>query len=314
MKIGIVVDSSCDLPKAYLDAFKINVIPMSIKEENVVIQDQRDEQSAINFNSQLKNNKTFYDAQSPTKEEIKKFFLEKLVVQYDYVLFITACSYRSKTYDNAIAATNSILHDYKKIREEAGVTGAFQFRVIDSQTVSVGQAIVVAEVVKQLKSGANALEATKTALKIAKQTQSYILPSDLYYLYEQAKRKGETSMNLVEYTLASALNIKPILLSHAGTTSVVSKPKGFEEGTKKLFDFVCEEIKSGLSSNHIALSFVGSKSKIKGFLGFDNFLKVAKEHGIELLVSKMSMTAIVNVGPDSFSIAFATKEVKPFTD
>ena len=314
MKIGIVVDSSCDLPKAYLDAFKINVIPMTIRKGDMVIHDTRDEQITINFNSQIKNNKTFHDAQSPTKEEIKDFFLKNLVTQYDYILFITACSYRSQTYDNAIAATNSIVHEYKSVREKAGVPGAFQFRVIDSQTVSGGQGIVVAEVVKHLKSGANALEATQVALNMAKKTQSYILLSDLYYLYEQAKKKGETSMSLVEYTLASALNIKPIILSHAGTTVVVSKPKGFEDGTKKLFDFVSEEIKNGLSSNFILLSFGGSRSKMKDFPGFDNFLNLTKTHGIELLVSKMSMTAIVNVGPDSFSIAFASKKVRAFPD
>lgn len=310
MRIGIVVDSSCDLPKSYLEGHKINVIPIRIEGGDSPFYDYRESKSTTNFNSYIRNSKLNYESLSPTKEEIRQFFLTKIVENYDYVIFITASSYRSKTYDNAIAATNSILTEYKQIRDKAGIKGSFQVRVIDSQTVSTGQGIVVAEVVKSLQINATPLEATKTALDIAKYTQSYILPSDLYYLYEQAKKKGDNSVGLLEYTVASALNIKPILMSHAGTTLVASKPKGFYEGTKKLFDFVGEEIKRGIVSNHICISYGGNREKIKDFPGFEDFFKLVQKNDIELLISKMSMTGIVNVGPDSFSIAFAAKKLR----
>ena len=307
MRIGIVVDSSCDLPKSYLEGHKINVIPMCIQGGDTPFYDYREKKTTTDFNSYIKNNKVNYEALSPTKEEIRQFFLTKIIINYDYVIFITASSYRSKTYDNAIAAVNSILTEYKPIRDNAGIRRPFQVRVIDSQTVSSGQGIVVAEVIKALKKYASPLETTQTALDIAKCTQAYVLPSDLYYLYEQAKRKGDKSVGLLEYTVASALNIKPILMSHGGTTVVASKPKGFDEGTQKLFEFAGEEIKKGLLSNQICISYGGNREKIKDFPGFAEFFKIAQQYQTELLISKMSMTAIVNVGPNSFCIAFATK-------
>ena len=49
MKIGLVVDSGCDLPKDYLDANNILVLPVPIRIGKEIYVDDRDPQRARDF-------------------------------------------------------------------------------------------------------------------------------------------------------------------------------------------------------------------------------------------------------------------------
>ncbi len=49
MRIGIVVDSACDLPLEYLERNNIVILPITVRIGEAVLADHRDEQATLSF-------------------------------------------------------------------------------------------------------------------------------------------------------------------------------------------------------------------------------------------------------------------------
>ena len=49
MRIGLVVDATCDMPSSVLEKYGIVILPIGIKIGDTVFADTRDEQSALAF-------------------------------------------------------------------------------------------------------------------------------------------------------------------------------------------------------------------------------------------------------------------------
>lgn len=307
MRIGIVTDSTCDLSPEYLISNNIIILPITIKYGNEVFIDTRDEKSTRNFTDEMFQKSLDCESAPFSQEEIKNLFLKKLVLDYDYVICVTVSSSRSLIYENAKLASLSILNEYREIREKAGIKGAFNIRVIDSQQLFTGQAAVVAEAINILNKGGNALQTVEGIIKTANYTQAFLVPSNLNRLRFQARKKGDNSVSLMGYMIGSALDIKPIIRSFRGKTEPVVKVKGFESGVEKVFNLAQRQIVKGLMSKHVCISYGGNIQDIKRMPGFENLYTKAREYGIRILISEMSATAIVNIGPGSLGLAFVSQ-------
>lgn len=306
MKIGIVTDSCCDLPQSFLTKYNITILPITIKYGDKILIDSRDPKIIREFTKKMEEEDFNCESIPFSKEQIKELFLEKLILEFDYVICITVASTRSLIYENIKAASLSIISEYKTIREANGINGIFNLRFIDSQQLFCGQAIIVAEVVRQLKKGVTPEYAMAVAKDLSQTAQTYLLPSSLTQMRSQARKKGDKSVGLMSYVLGSTFDIKPIVRAYQGETTPVAKIRGFEVGAEKLFNFASEQIKKGLKCPHVCISFGGDPEEIKKFKGFKNFLKTAAEHKINIIMSEMSTTAIVNIGPGGLCIGFAS--------
>lgn len=49
MRIGIVVDSACDLPADFIEQEDITILPVTVQIGNAVLADMRNEQATLNF-------------------------------------------------------------------------------------------------------------------------------------------------------------------------------------------------------------------------------------------------------------------------
>ena len=49
MRIGLVVDSACDLPLEYLQRNEVTVLPITVRIGDAVLADHRDEQATLEF-------------------------------------------------------------------------------------------------------------------------------------------------------------------------------------------------------------------------------------------------------------------------
>ena len=49
MRVGLVVDSACDLPKDYIERHAIEILPISVRIDDVVQVDHRDEEATLGF-------------------------------------------------------------------------------------------------------------------------------------------------------------------------------------------------------------------------------------------------------------------------
>lgn len=311
MRIGIVVDSACDLPPEFFAENKVEVLPISIRIDKQHFSDTRDTQATLDFYKNQMGSAGHAAETAPySVEQIKQVFLEKLVLDFDYVFCLTLMRSRSPIFENATKASFGILAEYKPIRQKAGVAGPFALRVIDTQNLFAGQGITAVEAVQMIKAGKSVNEIRERLEYLAQHTYGYMMPRDLYHLRSRAKKKGDKSVGWLQYTLGSALDIKPLVQGYRGETGPVAKLRHFDEGAAKVFAYIASRIEAGLLTPTVCLSYGGELDQLAKLPGYAALEKTAEAHGVTLYRSVMSMTGVVNVGEGALAFGFASPEHK----
>ena len=311
MRIGIVVDSACDLPPDYIDRHGIVVLPITVRIGEAVLADHRDEEATLSF-LQAHVAERGHEAETTpfTVNQIRDLFLQRLVIDYDHVFCLTISKLRSQIHDNALQASFAILNDYKPVRQAAGYNSPFALRVIDTLNLFAGQAITAVEAVRMRDAGANVAQIRARLEQLAEHTVGYMIPRDLYYLRARARNKGDRSVGLLSATLGSALDIKPVLRAWRGETEPVAKIKGFEPAAQKMFEVAGARVRAGLMTPTLALGYGGELAELRALPGYGQLRATCEEHGVEVLESVMSLTGMVNVGKGAVAVAFAAEPHK----
>ncbi|KPC52071.1 DegV family protein [Amantichitinum ursilacus] len=308
MRFGIVTDSCCDLPRSFLDEHGIVILPITITgADGKPFVDGRDTAATLKFyKERLAKGDTTFESAPLSADDIKKLFLERLVVEYDYVFCLTVMASRSLIHANASQAALQMLGAYKPLRESAGVAGPFSLRVFDSYNLFTGQGLIVAEAARLAREDKSSLEIIRQIERLQATTQAFLIPENLGQLRQQARRKGDKSVGLMSYMMGSALDIKPIVRGFQGDTTPVGRIRGFEAGCKKLFDTAVEHIQNGLDAPFVCVSYGGDPARLDKMPGYARLKQAAEAKGVTVLASEMSLTAGVNIGGGGLSVAFAS--------
>ncbi|MDD5059213.1 MAG: DegV family protein [Sideroxydans sp.] len=309
MKIGLVVDSSCDLPSSFFENDDVELMPTMIKMGDHSFEDLRDDEQTIQFHSdtrtRMKQKKEIEVESSPfTSGQIETLFLEKLVCKYDHVFCIMATHARSEIYDHALKASRAILIKYKPIRRDAGVTGHFTLAVVNSRNVFAGTAVLAAEVVRMIKAGASATEIDTRIGELVNHTYCYLVPPDLQHIYKRASQRGDRSISWTGFMLGSMLDIKPILLGHMDNTSPVAKMRHFDAAVETMFANATRAVEAGLLAPAICMGYGGDPAEVSQMPGFARLKAAAAKSGITLHIAPMSISGGVHTGPGCITVAF----------
>jgi DegV family protein with EDD domain len=309
MRIGLVVDSACDLPLEYLQKHELTLLPITVRIGDAVLADQRNQEATLQF---LENKSDELMAQADTQpftvQQVQDLFLRKLVIDYDYVFCMTITKTRSPIFENTQQASFAILNDYKGPRTAAGITTPFSLRVIDTQSVFAGQAIAAVEAVRLRDAQEGAPKMRARIEQVALNTQAYMVPRDLNYLRARTRHRGDRSVSLLSATLGSALDIKPVLHCNRGETGPVAKVKGFDNAAEKLFTFAARRVRDGkLLTPTLAMSFGGPLEEMRRLPGYAELIETCKAHRVEVFESLMSLTGMCNVGKGSLTLGFASE-------
>lgn len=308
MRIGIVVDSACDLPLAWLEAHDVRLLPVTVRIGGAELADHRDEQATLDFvNAHVIERGHTAETSAFPAERIKGLFLDQLVIDYDYVFCLTVTRSRSQVHDNATAASFAILNEYRPIRARAGHNTPFALRVIDSQQVFAGQGILPVEAVRLRDAGAAAPDIRSRLEFLAGHSYTYMVARDLGYLRARTKHRGDRSVGLLAATIGGALDIKPVLHCHRGDTGPVAKLRGFDPAVEKLFGFATQRVEAGLLTPTLCLSYGGELEAMRWLPGYEALIAACKAHDIEVFETVMSLTGMVNVGVGSLTIGFAAE-------
>ena len=310
MRIGLVVDSGCDLPKDFIDANNILVMPVPIRIGKEIFVDDRDPQRAREFYARHEVDKN-HDAETapPTVDQIRTLFLEQAVGEFDYALVQTVPKSRSPIFENATEAAHAILGDYKKYREAAGREGPFRIRVSDSQTLFAGQGVLAAETMRLINDGMKVGDIRQRVSDLTPKTVGYAVVPDLYYVHKRARKKGDKSVGFVGALMGSALDIKPILCARQDQTFPVAKVRGFETAVAKMFTHACACVEQGLLTPIVCVSYAGDPDVVYQMPGFSQLKATTEKHEVDLLISHMGLTGGVNIGPGAISVCFITDQM-----
>ena len=314
MRIGIVVDSACDLPADFLRQHAITVLPISVHLGAESLVDDRDPDAWQRFLDEGFGTRGHAAETEPyTVEQIRDLFLGRLVLDYDCVFCLTITSTRSPIHANASQAAFSILKDYRPIRQAAQVAGPFLLRVIDTENLFAAQGVTAVEAARLRAAGQSPGQMRERLELIARNTYGYVVPRDLYYLRARAQKKGDRSVGWFSVALGSALDIKPLLRAWRGETAPVAKLRGFEHGAQTLFDYATRRVRAGLLTPTLCVSYGGDLAELATLPGYAALRDTCSEHGVELYESPMSVTGMINVGTGAVTLGFAAEE-HAFTD
>jgi len=308
MRIGIVVDSACDLPVEYIEKHNIVLLPISVRIGEAVLADHRAEEATLSF-LQAHVAERGHEAETTpfSVNQIRDLFLQHLVIDYDHVFCLTISKLRSQIYDNAMQASFAILNDYKPIRQAAGHNSPFALRVIDTLNLFAAQGVTAVEAVRMRDAGANVAQMRARLEHLADNTYGYMIPRDLYYLRNRARAKGDRSVGLISAALGSALDIKPVLRGYRGVTEPVAKLKGFEPSVQKMFEFTARKVREGLMTPTVCLGYGGELAELRALPGYTALRDACAENQVELFESIMSLTGMVNVGKGAVAVGFAAE-------
>ena len=306
MRIGIVVDSTCDLPVEYLKAHEVEILPISVRIGDEVQVDYRDEADTLAFlHAHIAERGVSAETIPFSVEQIRDLFLQRLVVDYDHVFCITVTSTRSQIFENARQASYAILNEYRPVRSAAGHNTPFALRVIDSQNLFSAQGILPVEAVRLRAAGEGPGRIRGRLEHLAMHTYGYLVPRDLYYIRNRARHKGDRSVSLFSAALGTALDIKPVLRGWRGDTGPVAKIKGFDPAVRALFEFAARRVEAGLLTPTLCLCYGGELDEMRAMPGYEALRGACGERGIEVFETVMSPTGMVNVGKGAVCVGFA---------
>ncbi|PTU32066.1 DegV family protein [Stenotrophobium rhamnosiphilum] len=308
MRIGVVVDSACDLPPDFIRENNIQILPITIHLGQQDLVDTRDPEATLNFYRQHQTSASDAGTSPFTVEQIKKVFLTRLVLDYDFVFCLTIASSRSPIYENAVKASFAILSEYKAPRAQAGVSGPFALRVIDTQNLFAGQGLLAIEAVRMIKTNPNPNKIRERLESLVQNTYGYMIPRNLHYIRARAQKKGDRSVGWVSAVLGTALDIKPLLRAYRNETGPVAKLRHFDDSAERCFAYIGRRItQNQLLTPTLSLCYGGELTEMEKLPGYDELMKICREHGIEVFQSIMSITGGVNVGEGSLAFAFAAQ-------
>lgn len=310
MRIGIVIDATCDLPHDYVERHGIVVMPISLRFGNRWIEDRRDlTATQLFYSGKLDSGKEDFAESAPlSPAQIEELFLGRLVVDFDYVFCLTITGARSPIYEHAVQAARNILGKYREPRQRAGLPERFGLAVVNSRNMFAGQGIQAAEAVRMIREGLAPSDIGARLKQLGDLTYTYLVPADLHNIYKRASKKGDRSLSWGGYALGTVLDVKPILRCHRDETGPVAKVRGFEAGVEKLFDNLAAQVEKGLAAPTVCLSYGGEPDEVRSMPGYRRFARLAVDRDIQILVSAMSKTAAVNVGPGALAAAFAASD------
>lgn len=308
MKTAVVIDSACDLPAAYIQKHHLYLLPNKLIVGNQILIDNRDINLTLAFYHHYAAQRRDLAAttQPCSVSAIAELFLKRLVIAHDRAILITISQTRSQLFQNATEASFSIVRGYRERRQRAGLNTPFQLNVLDSRTVFAGQAVLAHEVVRLLQNPELPFsELRRLAEAFRSYIRCYILLDDLAHIHHQAGAKGERSIGMLNYHLGSWFGLKPVARFVNGESELVLKARGFERALAGLFERANLEIDQGLRSPLVVLSYAGDPQWLQRQRAFIEFERHVRQWGIEVIVSIMSATGGLYLGPNAVSLAFA---------
>ena len=202
MKIKIISDSTCDLPKELLEKYDIAIVPLTVIKNGKQYSDGVDVSPADIFAHVAAGGSLCTTAAMNMGEYADVF--AKYASDYDGVLHINLGSGFSSCYQNACLAAE----DYENVR------------VVDSRNLSCGQGLVVLKAC-ELARECEDLDALQQAVsEFTSRIESSFLLDQLAYMVKGGRCSSAAALG------ANLLNLKPCIEVKDGKMSVVKKYRG----------------------------------------------------------------------------------------
>lgn len=220
-EVAIIVDSACDVPVSYLDAYPFYVVPLSIN--------YADESYLDRVNITPSEVVERFETEIPKTAAAAPGLVHEAFEQarddgYTKIIALSISSGLSTTCDVMCGM--------------AELFPKLQIEVIDTLNIGIACGMIAAYAAEQLSKGASFDEAVARTRDIVPKTHIFFIPNGLEYLY-----KGGRITKTI-YALGSVLNLRPVLTcDENGKYVVAGKARGRKKSIEKAFELAgkCRE-------------------------------------------------------------------------
>lgn len=214
MSVGILTDSTSDIPKDICEKYDIEVIPLKVMFDKDTYIDNVDI-IPKEFYKKLKVSKEIPTTTQPTPYEFVQVY-KKMAEKYDSIISIHISEKMSGTIASASSAKASL--------PDLDIT------IIDSKVTSIQLGYVVMEAAKAAKEGKNKDEVINIVNNKLEKIRILFLPKTLEYLRKGGRIGGAKSL------LAVALKIQPILTVEEGEVAPYKNVRHWNRAKQELIN------------------------------------------------------------------------------
>lgn len=218
MKIKLMCDSLCDIPKEVISKYNIDVIPLTIIVEGKEYKDSVDITNK-EFYKMMKEMNTTPKTSQATYIQFKEAF-DKYKDEYEIVC-ITGSSKSSGTYQSAVMAKN----------DTEG-----EIYIFDTLNLSLGSGQYVVKACELIDENiSSAKELINKLENLRESVNLFFVPDSLEYL----KRSGRVSVTTA--AIGNMLSLKPLFSVKDGNISLVTKIRGKKNVVHTMVDMIKEK-------------------------------------------------------------------------
>ncbi|MDQ2692548.1 MAG: DegV family protein [Chloroflexota bacterium] len=278
MTVGIVTDSTCDIPQFLVEQHELEVIPSILVIEGKEYVDGKDI-TREEFYKQLSMLQTQPTTAAPSIGDFSSRYESLLSRGCDHILSI-----------HAAEALTSILNNARQAASE------FPDRVtcVDSTSLSLGLGFQVLAAAEAAEMGLNA------ALAAVESTRKRLHVAAALDTMEYLKRSGRVPAAAA--MLGSLLNVKPLIELTNAEVKAVGAVRTTSQANERMARFLLE----GGSLEHLAILHTGAESRAREFL---NELMQRASQAVPRDILMVNVTTVIgtHVGPNGLGFAAVRK-------
>jgi DegV family protein with EDD domain len=272
MKIALVTDSSCDIPRDLVAAHQIHVVPNILIIDGQSIEDDEN-YSRRDFYLQLPEMASFPTTSTASVGTYQKLYENILSSGYDQVLSIHCSKELSGIFNAASTAANAL---------------EGQVVIVDSRQVSLGLGFQVLEAADAIAKG----ESLKSILEHLNTLRSRVRVVAMLDTLEYVRRSGRVSW--ARARLGAMLNLKPFVEVIDGNVFSMGQVRTRRKGINRLVD----QMRTTTAMNRFAVLHTNAKREALGILD-----QLAPDVVTPPLVVNVTTAIGAHVGPQGLGFA-----------
>lgn len=276
MKIGIVTDSTSDLPGDLARRFDVEVVPTILVVEGKQYADGKD-LSRGDFYARLPAMQTFPTTAAPSIGEFSARYQKLLDSGCDFVLSIHAASQLTAVCDIARQAADDF---------------PGRVAIVDSGSLSLGLGFQALAAAEAAESGADVETAIASIADVRRRLRVFAALDTMDYLRRSGRVPAAVTL------LGGMLSIKPLI----ELTDGLLKPAGATRTTRQADERMAALLKAGLPIERLAILHTGAESRARGFLS-RLMEECRRELPREILVVNVATVIGAHVGPNGLGFA-----------
>ena len=282
MKLGIVTDSTSDIPQYLIEQYELEVVP------SILVLDGKEYADGIGisreeFYRKLPSLKTQPTTAAPSIGDFSARYESLLTRGCDHILSIHAAAALTSILDIARQAANDFL---KRVT------------CVDSTSLSLGLGF---QVIAAAEAAAEAAEmGLQAALSAVESTRKKLHVSAALDTMENLRRSGRVPGAVG--MLGSLLHIKPLIELTNGEVKAVGAVRTTKQANVRILNFLLE----GGSLERLAILHTGAEPRAKEFLN-ELMLKASQFVPRDILMVNVTPVIGTHVGPNGLGFAAVRK-------